>query len=156
MQAMPSKEKAFKMGDALDEIFEQASLRANEGTRRGGKGYRFNLSLNLEHTAVQREKKKASAPAPSDGKPKAPSTVSKRNSANLGRLIPDYRTLVETCRAPADELELSRLEIDRLGGLPTGMPGNCSARMSVQDADQRRCGRWFWNRYLACWGSKYC
>ena len=36
---------------------------------------------------------------------------------------PDYRTLVETCRAPADELELSRLEIDRLGGLPTGYAG---------------------------------
>jgi hypothetical protein len=31
------------MGDALDEIFEQTSLRANEGTRRGGKGFRFKL-----------------------------------------------------------------------------------------------------------------
>jgi hypothetical protein len=40
--------------------------------------------------------------------------------ATLGRLITDYRTLVETCRARADELELSRLEIDRLGGLPSG------------------------------------
>jgi hypothetical protein len=43
--------------------------------------------------------------------------------ANLGRLIGDYRTLVETCRARAEELELSRLEIDRLGGLPTGYAG---------------------------------
>jgi len=43
--------------------------------------------------------------------------------ANLGRLISDYRTLVETCRARADELELSRLEIDRLGGLPVGYAG---------------------------------
>jgi hypothetical protein len=43
--------------------------------------------------------------------------------ANLGRLITDYRTLVETCRARAEELELSRLEIDRLGGLPTGYAG---------------------------------
>lgn len=82
------KREGIKMGDALDEIFEQTSLRANEGTRRGGKGYRFNLSPNLEHTAVQRKKKKASAPAPSDGKPEAPSSVSKRNSASLGRLIP--------------------------------------------------------------------
>jgi hypothetical protein len=44
-------------------------------------------------------------------------------AANLGRLIGDYRTLVETCRARADELELSRLEIDRLGGLPVGYAG---------------------------------
>jgi hypothetical protein len=43
--------------------------------------------------------------------------------AELGRLITDYRTLVETCRARADELELSRLEIDRLGGLPVGYAG---------------------------------
>src|SRR5258708_26968362 len=43
--------------------------------------------------------------------------------ATLGRLITDYRTLVEACRARADELELSRFEIDRLGGLPTGYAG---------------------------------
>jgi hypothetical protein len=44
-------------------------------------------------------------------------------AANLGRLIGDYRGLVEACRARADELELSRLEIDRLGGLPVGYAG---------------------------------
>ena len=43
--------------------------------------------------------------------------------AELGRLISDYRSLVETCRARAEELELSRLEIDRLGGLPVGYAG---------------------------------
>ena len=44
-------------------------------------------------------------------------------AANLGRMISDYRGLIETCRARADELELSRLEIDRLGGLPAGYAG---------------------------------
>jgi hypothetical protein len=43
--------------------------------------------------------------------------------ANLGRLITDYRGLVQACRVRADELELSRLEIDRLGGLPVGYAG---------------------------------
>jgi hypothetical protein len=43
--------------------------------------------------------------------------------ANLGRVISDYRTLVETCRARADEIGISRLEIDRLGGLPVGYAG---------------------------------
>jgi hypothetical protein len=31
--------------------------------------------------------------------------------------------LVETCRARAEELEISRSEIDRLGGLPAGYAG---------------------------------
>jgi hypothetical protein len=44
-------------------------------------------------------------------------------AAVLGRLIGDYRGLVETCRARAEELEISRLEIDRLGGLPQGYSG---------------------------------
>src|SRR4051812_2522950 len=43
--------------------------------------------------------------------------------AALGRLICDYRTLVETCRQRADELGISRLEIDRIGGLPSGYTG---------------------------------
>jgi hypothetical protein len=48
------------------------------------------------------------------------------NSLAKTKLIPGRtrnRTLLETCRARADELELSRLEIDRLGGLPTGYAG---------------------------------
>jgi hypothetical protein len=53
--------------------------------------------------------------------------------ANLGRLITDYRTLVETCRARADELELSRLEIDRLGGLPAGYAGKLLGKDAVDD-----------------------
>jgi hypothetical protein len=113
--------------DGAAEIFEQTNLRVNEGARRGGKGCRFCISPNLEHTAVQREKKKTPKPIAAK-QPRAesavnPSTVSKRKTANLGRLITDYRTLVETCRARADELELSRLEIDQLGGLPTGYAG---------------------------------
>src|SRR5258708_16376054 len=43
--------------------------------------------------------------------------------ATLGRLISDYRGLVETCRARADELELSSSEIDRMSGLPAGYAG---------------------------------
>jgi hypothetical protein len=49
-------------------------------------------------------------------------------SATLGRLFTDYRTLVETCRARADELEISRSEIDRLGGLPSGYAGKLLGR----------------------------
>jgi hypothetical protein len=48
--------------------------------------------------------------------------------AELGRLVKDYRTLVETCRMRADELGISRLEIDRLGGLPAGYAGKILAK----------------------------
>jgi hypothetical protein len=53
--------------------------------------------------------------------------------ASLGRLIGDYRTLVETCRARADELGLSRLEIDRLAGLPAGYSGKLLGKDAVDD-----------------------
>ena len=43
--------------------------------------------------------------------------------ATLGRVITDYKTLVEICRQRADELAISRLEIDRIGGLPSGYAG---------------------------------
>jgi hypothetical protein len=42
---------------------------------------------------------------------------------SIARPISDYRTLVETCRARAAELELSRAEIDRISGLPEGYSG---------------------------------
>jgi len=40
--------------------------------------------------------------------------------ATLGRVIDTYRELVKTCQQRAIELEISRLEIDRIGGLPQG------------------------------------
>lgn len=40
--------------------------------------------------------------------------------AILGRVIDDYRGLVETCQQRAIELGISRLEIDRLAGLTEG------------------------------------
>jgi hypothetical protein len=58
--------------------------------------------------------------------------------ATLGRLFTDYRTLVETCRARADELELSRAEIDRLGGLPAGYSGKLLGKAAVNDVSYPR------------------
>jgi hypothetical protein len=39
---------------------------------------------------------------------------------SIARPIPGYKGLIETCRARADELGISRLEIDRIAGLPNG------------------------------------
>jgi hypothetical protein len=43
--------------------------------------------------------------------------------ATLGRLVDDYKGLIETLRERADELGISRLEIDRIGGLASGYAG---------------------------------
>jgi hypothetical protein len=99
----------------IEEIAAQTTIRVNERTKHGKIGW--GLSPNIERTHLQREKK-VTAPA---GQP--PVTVSTSKGASLGRLITDYRTLVETCRARADELELSRSEVDRLSGLPSGYAG---------------------------------
>jgi hypothetical protein len=42
---------------------------------------------------------------------------------SIARPVQGYKGLVETCRQRADELALSRLEIDRLAGLPAGYSG---------------------------------
>jgi hypothetical protein len=56
----------------------------------------------------------------------------------LGRTIGDYRALVEACRARADELALSRSEIDRLGGLPSGYAGKLLGKAAVDDVSYPR------------------
>jgi hypothetical protein len=43
--------------------------------------------------------------------------------AVLGRIVNDYQGLVEVCRQRAEELEISRLEIDQLSGLAVGHAG---------------------------------
>jgi hypothetical protein len=107
--------------DDLEEVADQASVRVNHPTRRVKSAW--GISPNIEHTHVTREPKGAPARGAAVEAAVEPAAASKRSSANLGRLVTDYRTLVETCRARADELELSRLEIDRLGGLPVGYAG---------------------------------
>jgi hypothetical protein len=106
--------------DGIEEIAEQTSIRVNEGARRGGKGYRFCRSPNLEHTAVQREKKKAPKPIAAKRPPVESVANPPTVSTCIARPVTGYKGLVETCRQRATELALSRLEIDRLAGLPTG------------------------------------
>jgi hypothetical protein len=60
--------------------------------------------------------------------------------ANIGRPISEYSALVETFRARAAELELSRSEIDRISGLPNGYSGRLlgSAAIAPGANKQRR------------------
>jgi hypothetical protein len=55
-------------------------------------------------------------------------TLTLLTGATLGRVFTDYQTLVETCRQRADEIGISRLELDRLAGLPQGYSGKLLGR----------------------------
>src|ERR1700730_18173994 len=57
------------------------------------------------------------------GRPQPSPRSADNMGATLDRVITDYKTLVEICRQRADELAISRLEIDRIGGLPSGYAG---------------------------------
>jgi hypothetical protein len=59
-------------------------------------------------------------------------------SAMLGRVIDNYRGLVETCQQRAIELEISRSEIDRLSGLADGY----SAKLLGNTDDEKRRRMW--------------
>jgi hypothetical protein len=123
----------------LEDIAEQTSLRVNEGKHPRGRGkFRWGLSPNIARASVSRSKKTKKAP-----RPKAMEVSPPRESppprVKFGRPFSDYRTLIEACRVRADELELSRSELDRLSGLPAGY----SSKLLGRDGAERR-GKKMW------------
>jgi hypothetical protein len=56
---------------------------------------------------------------------------------SIARAIPGYRGLVETCRQRADELGISRLELDRLSGLPSGYSSKLLGRDGAGEKQKR-------------------
>jgi hypothetical protein len=112
---------------SFEEIAEQTAFSVNPKTRKNNTGRRWGVSPNFEHSKVAREKK-PQQPKPAATKPPPAPPAANPIPAKLGRAFSDYRTLIEICRARAEELELSRLEIDRLGGLPPGYSGKLLGR----------------------------
>ena len=111
--------------------------RVNERSRRGKFGW--NVSPNIERASAAREKKKAPA-APVDGTLAARPPTPAR-SASLGRVIADYRTLVETCRARADELDFRDWRLTGSGDCQPDTRESCSARMAeIPAAKTKRYG----------------
>jgi hypothetical protein len=100
----------------LEEIAQQRSIRVNQLSRRGGFGW--SVSPNIERAAVKRESEKPPTKPSATSLPPPPALAP--SPANLGRMFTDYRTLIETCRQRAEQLGISRLELDRIAGLPQG------------------------------------
>jgi len=100
------------------EIAAQTSARVNERIRHGK--FSWNVSPSIERVSASREKKKAPKPVAARQPPVEsvinPPTV----STCIARPVTGYKGLVETCRQRAIELAISRLELDRLAGLPSG------------------------------------
>jgi hypothetical protein len=57
---------------------------------------------------------------------------------HIARPVTNYQGLVETCRQRADELALSRLEIDRLAGLPAGWTGKVLGKGTADTRKPKR------------------
>jgi hypothetical protein len=88
----------------------------------------FGVAVNFSHAKVAREKK---PPAPVEAPPISPPTIA-RPPSPIGRLIATYDDVVDVFRARADELELSRLEIDHLSGLASGHSSHLLAKRFTQ------------------------
>jgi hypothetical protein len=121
--------------EGIEEIAEQTSFRVNKRSRRGNLGWA--IPPSIERASAAREQKKTpqkKAPRKRVSKKKTPrpitakSPTSAARPASVGRLFTDYRTLIETCRVRCDQLGISRLELDRLAGLPTGYSGKLLGR----------------------------
>jgi hypothetical protein len=102
----------------LEAMAEQTSVRVNERTKRGKRGWA--ISPNIGHAAVQREKKKAPKPIatkqPTVESAASPPTI----STYIARPVEGYKGLIEACRQRANELAISRIELDRISGVPQG------------------------------------
>jgi hypothetical protein len=102
----------------LEQIEQQTALRVNERThhqRRPGHKHGWGISPNIARASPSREKKPP-AKAPTKAATVAAPTTKKPPSP-IGRMIASYDDFVDVCRARADELEISRIELDRITGL---------------------------------------
>jgi hypothetical protein len=104
--------------DGAAEIFEQTSLRVNERTRHGKFGW--NISPSVERASPAHEKKKTPKPIAAKQPPVESAANPPTVSTCIARPVTGYKGLIETCRQRATELALSRLELDRISGLPAG------------------------------------
>jgi hypothetical protein len=85
---------------------------------------RHSLSPNILRAKVSREKKKPDEPVKSAAKTADVPAPSQTNlNAAFARFIPDYPALIDTFRDRSEELEIARLELDRIAGLTDGYSG---------------------------------
>lgn len=80
----------------------------------------WSVSSAIERAAVKPAKETPTKPISTSLPPPPSPPALAPSPANLGRMFTDYYTLIETCRLRAEELGISRAELDRVSGLPQG------------------------------------
>lgn len=88
-------------------------------TRRShhGRGFGSSVPVNFSHAKVAREKKLPAPAARIEASPIVPPTVAQSHPPVIGRRIECYEDVVQAFRDRADDLEISRNELDGLTGL---------------------------------------
>jgi hypothetical protein len=104
--------------EGLEEIAEQTGIRVNQRSRHGKFGWA--VSPAIERATVQREKKKTPKPIATKQPPVESVVNPPTVSTCIARPVVGYKGLIEACRQRANELALSRLELDRISGVPQG------------------------------------
>jgi len=105
------------MADALENLADDRPRRYH----RPG----FGVAINFTHAKVAREKKPSTESKPA---PVAAPAIVPPTRSSVGRLISSYAEVIDAFRARADELEISRLEIDHLSGLASGHSSHLLAK----------------------------
>jgi hypothetical protein len=77
------------------------------------------VSVGLSHAHVCREKKPAKVAKPAVA-PIAQPSIAISRAPVIGRVISNYADVLDIFRSRADQLELSRLELDHIADLPDG------------------------------------
>jgi hypothetical protein len=114
--------------EALADVEQQNNFRVPHYRGRRSGGFGFCVPANLTHAKIAREKK----PVVEEPKAAAPATPTIAKPPSVGRLIATYDEVIAVFRARADELELSRLEIDRLTGLGDAHTSHLLAKKFTQ------------------------
>jgi hypothetical protein len=102
--------------DELEQIAQQTAFNGQRSQGRGAKVGRMSMGDNLLRASISVARPKAARTREPVESVVSPPTI----STCIARPVTGYKGLVETCRQRATELALSRLEIDRLAGLPAG------------------------------------
>jgi len=109
------------------DVEQQSSFRVNEHKPKYRGRFGSGVPVNLTHAKVARE--------PAEPKPAPPAVVPpaiERPPSPVGRLIGTYHEFVDVCRDRADEMEISREEIDKIAGLADGHTAYLLARKFIK------------------------
>jgi hypothetical protein len=120
MPAVPENMQGMSDIEALDAIADQTGIRVNEHTRHGKFGW--SIGPNIERASAPREREKPAAVQPKAVAAVAVGQPARRLTA-VARTIADYAEFLQAIRDRADEMQMSRLEIDHQAGLQDGYSG---------------------------------